>query len=150
MSSSLFNSYSELLEDDWMINSANSAAFFFEFLPDVNWVGFYFYRGGELKLGPFQGKVACTRISLDRGVCGFTAKKGTTTIVDDVHKFPGHIACDAASRSELVIPLFQASRLIGVLDVDSPTVGRFKVEDEKFLSQCMTELLKKSEFPLWK
>lgn len=149
MDQTLFNSYSELLEDDWMINSANSAAFFYENIKDINWVGFYFYRDGILKLGPFQGKVACTRISLDRGVCGFTAKKGTLTNVADVHEFPGHIACDAASRSELVIPLFEEGRLIGVLDVDSPSIGRFTKAEEDFFSQCMSAMMKKSKFPAW-
>ena len=109
--------------DSWA-NAANAAALLFETLPDLNWVGFYFLRGGELVVGPFQGRAACVRIPLGAGVCGAAAKRRETVIIRDVHEFPGHIPCDAASNSELVIPLLAAGRLIGVLDLDSPTIGR--------------------------
>ena len=101
------------------------AALLFEALPDLNWAGFYFLRGGGLVVGPFQGRVACVRIALGAGVCGTAAERRVTLIVPDVHRFPGHIACDAASNSEIVVPLMSGDRLIGVLDVDSPRVGRF-------------------------
>ena len=107
-------------ETNGLANAANTAALLFAGLGDVNWAGFYFLRGGELVLGPFQGKVACVRLQLGRGVCGTAAQQRTTVVVPDVEKFPGHVACDHASRSEIVVPLIQAGKLIGVLDVDSP------------------------------
>ena len=110
--------------DPWA-NAANAAALVFEALPDLNWAGFYFLRGGELVVGPFQGRVACVRIPLGQGVCGVAAERRATVIVPDVHEFPGHIACDAASNSEIVVPLLAGERLIGVLDLDSPRLGRF-------------------------
>src|SRR5262245_23176431 len=102
-------------ERDGLANCANMAALFFQALPELNWFGFYFLRGSELVLGPFQGKVACVRIALGRGVCGSAAQKRETVLVPDVHAFPGHIACDAASRSEIVLPLLEDGKLYGVL-----------------------------------
>ena len=118
--------------DPWA-NSANVAALVQEFLPDLNWAGFYFLRGGELIVGPFQGRIACVRISLGQGVCGTAAQGRGTMIVPDVHQFPGHIVCDAASNSEIVVPLIAGSRLIGVLDLDSPSYGRFGPGDAQGL-----------------
>jgi L-methionine (R)-S-oxide reductase len=108
---------------------ANAAALLFEYLPDLNWAGFYRLIGDELVLGPFQGKAACIRIALGKGVCGTAAATRETQLVADVHAFPGHIACDAASASELVVPIVSQGQLIGVLDLDSPTPGRFDAGD---------------------
>lgn len=116
-------------ERDPIANAANLAALIWHTLPDLNWAGFYFLDGRELALGPFQGKVACVRIALGRGVCGTAAEQRKTIIVADVHAFPGHIACDAASRSEIVIPLLDGERLLGVLDLDSPIERRFDAAD---------------------
>jgi GAF domain-containing protein len=116
-------------ERNAIANAANLAALIWHSLPALNWSGFYLFDGQELVLGPFQGKVACVRIGLGRGVCGTAAQTRATQIVADVHAFPGHIACDAASRSELVVPLFDGDRLLGVLDLDSPEPGRFDAED---------------------
>jgi L-methionine (R)-S-oxide reductase len=118
-------------EHDRIANAANMAALVFRSLPELNWAGFYFYDGNELILGPFQGNPACVRISLDRGVCGAAASLHQTQVVSDVHAFPGHIACDAASRSEIVVPLLFNERLIGVWDVDSPIPARFDDEDRQ-------------------
>lgn len=112
-------------EPDAIANMANAAALLWQYLPDLNWAGFYRLVDGELVLGPFQGKPACIRIALGSGVCGTAAATRTTQVVADVHAFPGHIACDAASRSELVVPIVAGDRLIGVLDLDSPSAGRF-------------------------
>jgi L-methionine (R)-S-oxide reductase len=117
-------------ENDPVANAANLSALLFHALPTVNWAGFYFLREHELVLGPFQGFPACIRIELGRGVCGAAAATGQTQRVGDVHAFPGHIACDAASRSEIVIPLFQHGKVMGVLDIDSPEPGRFSAEDQ--------------------
>jgi L-methionine (R)-S-oxide reductase len=133
-------------ETDGLANSANAAALLFELVPELNWVGFYFLRGSELVLGPFQGKVACVRISLERGVCGAAARGRRTVVVPDVHAFPGHIACDAASRSELVVPLLGAGKLYGVLDLDSPRLGRFDEEDATGLGDVVQVLLAGSDF----
>jgi L-methionine (R)-S-oxide reductase len=116
-------------EHDRVANAANTAALLFNALPEVNWVGFYFLRGNELVVGPFQGQPACVRIALGRGVCGTAARERRTLLVPDVHAFPGHIACDAASRSEIVVPLLSADALLGVLDIDSPRPARFDAED---------------------
>ncbi len=118
-------------EPDAIANMANAAALVWEYLPDLNWAGFYRFVGDELVLGPFQGKAACIRIALGKGVCGGAAQSRTTQVVEDVHAFPGHIACDAASRSELVVPIVQDGRLIGVLDLDSPEPARFDAEDAR-------------------
>lgn len=116
-------------EADPVANAANTAAALFHSLPNLNWAGFYFLRGRELVLGPFQGKPACVRIPLGQGVCGTAAAEGRSVVVADVNAFPGHIACDTASRSELVVPLLAEGRVIGVLDLDSPTPGRFDEGD---------------------
>ncbi|MEZ5498914.1 MAG: GAF domain-containing protein [Steroidobacteraceae bacterium] len=123
-------------ESDMIANAANTAALVFERLADINWAGFYLLRDGELVLGPFQGRPACVRIALGRGVCGSAALERRTIVVEDVHQFPGHIACDAASRSEIVIPLIRGSELIGVLDIDSPSHARFGDSDRRGLEQC--------------
>lgn len=116
-------------ERDAIANMANVAALCWELLPDLNWAGFYRMVGGELVLGPFQGRAACIRIALGSGVCGTAAASATTQRIDDVHAFPGHIACDAASASELVVPIIVEGRVVGVLDLDSPTPARFMPED---------------------
>lgn len=117
-------------ETDRIANAANLSALVAHALPDLNWVGFYFFDGTELVVGPFQGLPACVRIPLERGVCGAAARTRTTQRIDDVHAFDGHIACDAASRSELVVPLFDGERLIGVFDLDSPVPARFDAHDQ--------------------
>jgi L-methionine (R)-S-oxide reductase len=116
-------------ERDPVANAANLASLIWHALPDLNWAGFYFLKGDELVLGPFQGKPACVRIGLGKGVCGTAAAKAATIIVPDIHAFPGHIACDGASNSELVAPLIKAGRVLGVLDLDSPLFSRFDAED---------------------
>jgi len=118
-------------ERDSIANAANTAALLYHTLPDVNWVGFYFLKGAELVLGPFQGRPACVRIAAGRGVCGTAVEHRESIVVPDVNAFPGHIACDSASRSELVVPLIQAGAIIGVLDMDSPSLGRFDEADRK-------------------
>ena len=117
-------------ERDRIANAANLSALVYHGLPDLNWAGFYFFDGTELVVGPFQGLPACVRIPLDKGVCGAAASTRQTQRVADVHAFPGHIACDSASRSELVVPLFVDDTLIGVFDLDSPVPGRFDVDDQ--------------------
>ena len=122
-------------ETDLVANAANTAALLFHGLPDLNWAGFYLMNGGELVLGPFQGKPACVRIAVGRGVCGTAAATRRTVRVQDVHAFPGHIACDAASNSEIVVPLEREGRLLGVLDLDSPITGRFDAQDQEGLER---------------
>ncbi|QZX80902.1 GAF domain-containing protein [Metapseudomonas otitidis] len=117
-------------ERDFIANASQFAAFLFNELPDLNWAGFYLNKNEQLVLGPFQGKVACVRIPFDKGVCGAAARTRATQRVEDVHAFPGHIACDSASNSELVVPLVKNGVLIGVLDLDSPNVGRFSEADQ--------------------
>jgi len=116
-------------EPDGVANMANAAALLWQYLPDLNWAGFYRMVGGELVLGPFQGKAACIRIPVGRGVCGTAAATATTQLVEDVHAFPGHIACDAASRSELVVPVVRDGAVIAVVDLDSPEPARFDAAD---------------------
>ena len=116
-------------EPDSVANMANAAALLWQYLPDLNWAGFYRMVEGELVLGPFQGKAACIRIALGKGVCGTAAATGETQVIADVHAFPGHIACDAASASELVVPLVHEGRVLGVIDLDSPTPARFDAAD---------------------
>jgi GAF domain-containing protein len=118
-------------EPDAVANMANIAALLWEYLPDVNWTGFYRVVDGELVLGPFQGKAACIRIPFGKGVCGTAAQSGETQLVKDVHAFPGHIACDANSASELVVPVRRNGTVIAVIDLDSPTLNRFDAEDAK-------------------
>ena len=117
-------------EPDAIANMANAAALLWEYLPDLNWAGFYRNVGGELVLGPFQGKAACIRIPCGSGVCGTAAETRETQLVEDVHAFPGHIACDAASASEIVVPIIVDGELLGVLDLDSPNRGRFDAADK--------------------
>ena len=128
-------------ERDLIANAANFSSLIFHSLPDLNWAGFYLMKDGELVLGPFQGQPACVRIKLGQGVCGAGAAKGETVIVPDVHEFPGHIACDSASNSEIVVPLRKDSRLIGVLDLDSPLRSRFDQEDAAGLETLVRILL---------
>ena len=117
-------------ESDAIANMANASALIWETLPDLNWVGFYRNLGGELVLGPFQGRPACIRIPFGTGVCGVAAQTRAVQRIEDVHAFPGHIACDSASNSEIVVPLIRDGELLGVLDLDSPNTGRFTEEDE--------------------
>jgi len=122
-------------ERDGIANAANTAALIFGALPDLNWAEFYFVRNHELVVGPFQGKPACVRIALGRGVCGTAVAERRTIVVDDVHAFPGHIACDADSRSEIVVPLLRGNAVIGVLDLDSPVPARFDLDDRTGLER---------------
>jgi GAF domain-containing protein len=163
------DAYAELLrsldaligtERNFIANCANFSALIYASLPDLNWAGFYFLAGGQLVLGPFQGKVACVRIDLGRGVCGTAAVRRETVVVPDVHAFPGHIACDHASASEIVVPMLTSnlrhadthrpdeSRLIGVLDLDSPKRDRFDDIDAKGLQRAVEMLLSRSHLPL--
>ena len=128
-------------ETDFIANTANLASFLFNNLDEVNWAGFYFFKNNELVLGPFNGQVACTRIPVGQGVCGTAFKKQETLVVKDVHSFEGHIACDAASESEVVVP-FSTSELSGVLDIDSPTKNRFG-EAEKLFFEEIVKLLER-------
>ena len=125
-------------EHDFIANAANFSALLFNSLPNVNWAGFYFLQGEELVLGPFQGNPACVRIPMGQGVCGVAAQQCETIIVPNVHEFPGHIACDVASNAEIVVPLFDGERLLGVLDLDSPTIGRFDDQDAEGLNELVT------------
>jgi len=131
-------------EPDLVANAANFSSLVFHALPDLNWAGFYFAKDGELVLGPFEGKPACVRIRLGQGVCGTGASKCETVIVPNVHEFPGHIACDSASNSEIVVPLMKDSRLIGVLDLDSPSIGRFDADDADGLQKLARILVEVS------
>lgn len=132
-------------ERNGLANAANMCAVLYQVLPDLNWAGFYFMQGGELVLGPFQGKVACVRIALGTGVCGTAAARRETLVVTDVHEFPGHIPCDAASNSEIVVPLIKHGRLLGVLDLDSPQLARFDDDDRNGLNAGVTLLLDSSD-----
>lgn len=122
-------------EPDPIANAANMAALLYDMLPELNWAGFYFLKAGELVLGPFQGKPACVRIAVGRGVCGTAVAERKTMLVTDVHAFPGHIACDVASRSEIVVPLIRNGTIEGVLDLDSPVVARFDEKDQAGLER---------------
>lgn len=128
-------------EPSLVANLSNASSLIFHTLPDLNWAGFYLFDGTELVLGPFQGKPACIRIAIGRGVCGTAAAERRTIVVQDVHEFPGHIACDAASRSEVVVPMVKDGSLIGVLDLDSPLPGRFTDEDGRGLEEVVRILL---------
>jgi len=134
-------------ERDWTANLAQASALLMQTLPDLNWAGFYLLKDGELVLGPFQGKVACVRIKLGRGVCGTAAARRESVVVPDVHAFPGHIACDSASNSEVVVPLLAGGRLYGVLDLDSPRKHRFDAEDARGLEESVRLLLAGSDLP---
>jgi L-methionine (R)-S-oxide reductase len=128
-------------ERDFTANAANLAALIFHTLPDLNWAGFYWMKDGGLVLGPFQGKPACVRIPVGKGVCGTAARDRRTVLVPDVEQFPGHIACDSASRSEVVVPLIRGDRVIGVLDLDSPLAARFDTDDARALEQVVAIFL---------
>lgn len=135
----LYKELEQLLEGEEFIISkmANMSSFIMEVMPNLNWVGFYIIHNDVLKVGPFQGKPACSNIPKGKGVCGYTWEKESTTVVPNVHDFPGHIACDAASNSEIVIPIFdQNNKMIAELDVDSPVLNRFSEEDREFLEKC--------------
>ena len=121
----------------WLANLANTSALLNQALREINWVGFYLMKDGQLVLGPFQGKPACIEIKVGRGVCGTAVERDEVTVVPDVHAFPGHIACDAASRSEIVLPIHAHGKVIGVLDIDSPVPGRFTEEDKKGLEEIV-------------
>jgi L-methionine (R)-S-oxide reductase len=136
-------------ERNWIANAANASALLYERLPDVNWTGFYFRDGDELVLGPFQGRPACVRIAMGRGVCGTAAVRRETIVVPDVHKFPGHIACDAASNAEVVVPIVRNDHLIGVLDIDSPIPGRFDRADAVGLEHIVAVYTEATEIPSW-
>lgn len=129
-------------ERDFIANAAQFSAFLYSQLDDLNWAGFYFNRNDELILGPFQGQIACVRIAMGRGVCGTAAETRQTQRVEDVHAFAGHIACDSASNSELVVPLIKEGRLLGVLDLDSPSVGRFSEEDQAGVEKLVAIFLR--------
>ncbi|MGD6849823.1 GAF domain-containing protein [Rossellomorea aquimaris] len=131
-------------EPNQIANLSNASALLNQFMDRINWVGFYLYEeeSNQLVLGPFQGLPACVRIPLGRGVCGTSASEQKTLLIDDVHQFPGHIACDAASQSEIVVPLVKDGKLIGVLDIDSPEKARFDEEDQKYLEIFVEELLR--------
>jgi L-methionine (R)-S-oxide reductase len=131
-------------ESDPIANAANTSALLFDALPEVSWVGFYFMRGAELVVGPFQGKPACVRIAVGRGVCGAAAARRETIVVPDVNAFPGHIACDAASQSEVVVPLIVGERLVGVLDLDSARLRRFDETDARGLERLAAIFLEAS------
>jgi len=122
-------------EKDFIARAANFTAWIYQQIPDLNWVGIYRLKGAELVLGPFQGKSACVRIALGKGVCGTAAQERRTIRVPNVHTFPGHIACDTASQSELVVPLIKESQLLGVLDLDSPRLDRFSAEDQELMER---------------
>ena len=132
-------------ERDFIANAAQFSAFVFHQLDDLNWAGFYLNRNEELVLGPFQGQIACVRIPFGRGVCGAAAATRETQRVEDVHAFAGHIACDSASNSELVVPLIKDGRLIGVLDLDSPSIGRFSAQDQQGIEALAAIFLRLSD-----
>jgi GAF domain-containing protein len=132
-------------ERDFIANAAQFSAFLYSQLDDLNWAGFYLNRNEELVLGPFQGQIACVRIAFGRGVCGAAAQSRETQRVEDVHAFAGHIACDSASNSELVVPLIKEGRLIGVLDLDSPSIGRFSEQDQAGVEQLAAIFLRLSD-----
>lgn len=137
-------------EPDVLANAANMAALVYHGLSEINWVGFYVFSDGQLVLGPFQGRPACTRLRLGKGVCGTTAAERRTVVVPNVHKFPGHIACDSASKSEIVIPIVAGDRLLGVFDVDSPIFDRFDAEDRaglESLVEVFTEMIRNAPAP---
>lgn len=133
-------------ERDLIANAANLSSLLFHSLPDINWAGFYLLKGNELVLGPFQGKPACVRIAVGNGVCGTAAAQRQTLLVDNVHDFPGHIACDSASNSEIVVPILSGERLIGVLDVDSPSLSRFDDRDAKGLNDLVEIFVRATDF----
>jgi len=134
-------------EKDWLANLANSSALLWMMLDDINWAGFYLYKNNELVLGPFQGKPACTHIELGKGVCGSAALSRETQVIKNVHEFPGHIACDSQSNSEIVVPIIKNNILIGVLDIDSPLYSRFDEIDKKYLEEFVYILNEHITYP---
>jgi len=132
-------------ERDFIANAANVTSLLYHALPDLNWAGFYLLKEGELVLGPFQGKPACVRIGMGKGVCGTAAQQRQTILVDNVHEFPGHIACDSESNSEIVLPLVKDGELLGVLDLDSPVLGRFDEQDARGLNELAAIFLDYTE-----
>lgn len=134
-------------EPDWLANLSNAAGVLWLLLENINWAGFYLYKNEELILGPFQGKPACTHIKMGNGVCGTAAETRETQLIKNVHEFPGHIACDSASNSEIVVPIIKNDRLIGVLDIDSPVIGRFDETDRKHLERFVSVIVKYVNFP---
>ncbi|WP_275092317.1 GAF domain-containing protein [Shimazuella soli] len=145
---SMIRQLKSLLEDerDWLANMSNTASFLANTLHEINWVGFYLMKQNELVLGPFMGKPACVRINVGKGVCGTAVAEKQTQVVADVHQFPGHIACDADSRSEIVIPLVVENNVIGVLDIDSPVLNRFESVDKAYLEQLAAVLLEATDW----
>ena len=135
------------LNRHWSCVLSNASALIMDTMADLNWAGFYLMRGGQLVLGPFQGKVSCVNIQMGKGVCGTAAKLDQTQVVADVHAFPGHIACDSASRSEVVVPLRCDGRVVGVLDIDSPLPGRFSDADARELELVAAAIQRSSDFP---
>lgn len=135
-------------ENDMIANMGNVSSLLYFNLKDINWAGFYLYKNDELVLGPFNGKVACTRIAMGKGVCGTAAKENKIQVVEDVHQFPGHIACDSASNSEIVIPLYKDGNLVGVLDIDSFNKATFDQEDAKGLTKIMDILIERTNFEI--
>ncbi len=138
---SLLKQHKALLVGRWLTDLANTSAFIFSELSEINWVGFYLFEDSQLVLGPFQGLPACTEIAMGKGVCGTSAARRETLIVQDVHQFPGHIACDANSESEVVIPMIRSGKLLGVLDVDSPRKSRFETTDAQFFETLVLQLV---------
>jgi GAF domain-containing protein len=132
-------------ERDFIANAANLSSLLYHSLPDLNWAGLYINKGDELVLGPFQGKPACVRIAMGKGVCGTAAQQRQTILVDNVHEFPGHIACDSESNSEIVLPLVKDGELLGVLDLDSPVLGRFDEQDARGLNELAAIFLDHTE-----
>lgn len=139
----LINEVNELLSGFWLTDLANFSSFFFEYSPRINWIGFYLYDGEKLRLGPFAGKPACTEIAVGQGVCGTSFEKQKAMLVEDVHQFKDHISCDPVSQSELVLPFYVKGQLVGVLDIDSPEVGRFTEDELKFFENALDRLSKK-------
>lgn len=135
-------------EEDWLANLSNAAALLYNMMDRINWAGFYLLKGSDLVLGPFQGKPACTRIPIGKGVCGTAAEKRQVQLVEDVDRFPGHIACDPASRSEIVLPIIVDDRLLGVLDIDSPIKARFDHKDAAGLVDFVSILCGSIKWPL--
>jgi GAF domain-containing protein len=133
-------------EGDWLANLANSSALLFEFMDDINWAGYYIWKNDQLVLGPFQGKTACVRIEEDKGVCGTAYSQRKIMVVEDVHQFPGHIACDSNSKSEIVLPIIAAGEVIAVLDIDSPQKSRFDELDRKYLKEFVDILIDETDF----
>ena len=140
---SLIAQYKSLLTGRWLTDLANTGAFIMSEYPRINWVGFYLLEGDKLYLGPFQGKPACTEIAIGRGVCGAAVLKKQVMVVDNVHDFTDHISCDAASKSEMVIPLFRNNEIIGVFDIDSPELARFDQGSQKFFKDIIKTLMER-------